>query len=312
MEIETKKEKILKLLLQGDKTTREIGEKIAEDSKKRILYNLFSEDLEQLKSKGLIKSFKKKNEDLKINTNPYPPLSYNLGWPNPPTLIKKKKLVENRPRKRGRQVSTTYSVFDIECIRRIYKEYKTLASNIQQNRGVLELIIRNHFFLPYIGIKRNKEEIFLDEYIRNSSIYIPIEDLTEIESDFIDKLKYSQQMFEICLNNEEDSLKNVFEEIYSLIDKTNMYGVKKNGFSINNYTEKGCLASDIVFEACLFVDMLKGKDCEEGIKYIEKKKGSIRMSKFKEIMQDEIERQNLSIPSQKLDFSKFNQTLKGK
>lgn len=272
MEIETKKEKILKLLLQGDKTTREIGEKIAKDSKKRILYNLFSEDLKQLESKGLIKSFKKKNEDLKINTNPSLPLSYNLGWPNPPTLIKKKKLVKNRSRKQGRQISTTYSVFDIECIRRIYKEYKTLAPNIQKNRGVLELIIRNHFFLPYIGIKGNNEDSHLDEYIRNSSIYIPMEDLTEIESDFIDKLKYSQQMFEICLNIEEERLKEAFEEIYSLINKTNSYGVKKNGFSINNYTEKGCFASDAVFDACLFVDILKGNDCEKGIEYIESKR----------------------------------------
>lgn len=299
MKVETKKEKILKLLLSGNKSESEIGKEIAYDRTKGILYKNFENDLKQLQLEGCLIKYKNIEE-----------IPDALRFPKPSIIIKKKQLGKNKHLKPGRPVTGIYSVFDINCIRKIYNKYTSLAPAIHLNRVVQELIIVNNPSLPYIGIKGGEEEPYADEYVGEDN-YIPEDYLSGAKYDFIVKIEYSQQMFELCLNYETENLKKAFEDIYSLVYKTNTNEPEYYGPAINGYTEKGFLASDIIFEACLFVDMLKGNDCKKGIEYLELKKNLIRRSKVDEILKQDFER-SVNNPPQKLDFSKFNQTVKGK
>jgi len=245
-------DKIILALLKGEKSTPEIGIYLGHDEY-NIKYNLFSRKLNELNKNGFIKSEKGKKGN-------------NTGIKGPPP--------------------TYHSlIFTKDVLRNIFNKHPKLIPYLQQNQNVCDLIFDSNPNIYTVGIKEEDE---YGSYLES----IPKKELDEIKASFISYIQCSQEMFEICLfSDDEKELISAFKDILSLVDKRDLYDPEFETSDIYKYTENGYLACDVVFESCLFVDMLKGNDYKAGLKYLKKKKNRITNSEYEALIDSIIERQ---------------------
>ncbi len=247
------REKILQTLLKSPKSTGEIAKKLGYiDKNGNGKYNVVSPDLEKLEASGLIRSQK-----VKRKTHGPPPTIYNI-------------------------------VCELPVTQKLLGKHPVLVQDLQNNDNILSMLVERHSWIFKLPIPIPSHYTFDDE--GNAKIDIPSKVLNdayllEAKEKLKLKLGLSADFFKICIINEPDNLKNIFDEIFwqtkdgkiyefireSLAEEQHInYGLSppspRNHPTTNFYSK----CSDIIFKSCVYHDIFTGHKNAKAIEYLKK------------------------------------------
>jgi len=192
---------------------------------------------------------------------------------------------------------------DIQTLRQITEKYPSLISDLQKNDKFLSILIEKHswiFKLPKLIPERRLivetpgHEIPRPEYELNDDWEAmpskPDKELNEAylleaEAKLKLKLELSPDFFKICILNDPDNLKDIFDEIFwqtkegqfyefireSILEEQNiiseLFPPSPRNNPADNFYPK---CSDIIFESCVHHDILTGYKNTEAVDYLKK------------------------------------------
>jgi hypothetical protein len=308
----TLRAKILQTLLKSPKSTGEIAKKLGYIDKNRNgKYNVVGPDLEKLKESGLIRSQK-----IKGKTHGPPPTIYNIVYEFPviqklsdehPKLIQDLQsndtILSMLVKKHGWifKPPTPISIPEFEkledtpCPETQIPEHKfdNMKARAKAGDDLLALEKRLIEIEPeYLALKKGIEEILTERDKECNKAY-----LRESEKKLKRKLELSADFFKICILNEPDNLKNIFDEIFWQTREGQLYQLMQEAIkkyrvvTVASYTTPNkkitlvtenfppsprkhpstnlySKCSDIIFESCVYHDVLTGHKNATAIEYL--------------------------------------------
>lgn len=148
-------------------------------------------------------------------------------------------------------------VYEFPALQKLIENHPKLLQDLQSNDMILSMLVKKH-----------------------SWIYKSDKDLNEEHSDTPKeelkvKLKLSEDFFKICLANEPENLRKIFDDIYGSTDESLLddeFELEQKGQTthpppFNRYYK----CTEIIFTSCFYHDILTGHEKTKAVEYVKKR-----------------------------------------
>jgi hypothetical protein len=143
-----------------------------------------------------------------------------------------------------------WMIYDIPVLVKMMEEFPVLISEMQMKDNVVNTLVDKH------------------KYLMNPLPQCPLVIKEELQIQFKTRLQVSESFFKLCMKNETQSLMEMFEILSAKRMSVNPYE-KSIGEKIREkfILERDKYPFDLIFDACIDMDILTGLHTEKGIRY---------------------------------------------